>query len=406
MSLPLTHTLTPDNERGVADVLRSAREERTPVYPLGGGTSLDYGFPAIRPGIGLELRALQGVIDYPARDMTITVEAGVTLAALAARLAQEGQEVPFDVPCPEQATVGGVVATGWNGPRRASCGGVRDYVIGIRAVDGTGLAFQGGGRVVKNVAGYDFCKLLTGSCGTLAVITQVTFKVRPLAEESITLVLPLASAVAAEAWLDRVATSDLTPTAVILAGGPAWDQRFSTHLPTAWSYGVLRLSGSEREVRWLRERYAELLATGTFSPVVETTADLAAWRHLVAWPPRSANSFQVQAHVLPSQLVPLLELFRQHDGQLSFVSYVAEGVLRVEWSEEVSSLVPRWLVNVLQPAAAAAQGGNMMVLAHPPGVELTRQAFWGPPPNDLPLRQSVKAQFDPVGILNPGRFVV
>src|SRR5690606_32325083 len=119
---------------------------------------------------------LNRVIDYPARDMTITVEAGITWEQLEAELAKEGQWLPVDVARAEAATVGGAIACNTSGPRRFGYGTLRDYVIGIHAVDGQGMQFKGGGRVVKNVAGYDFCKLLTGSFGTLAVITQVTLK--------------------------------------------------------------------------------------------------------------------------------------------------------------------------------------------------------------------------------------
>ncbi|MCA9156305.1 MAG: FAD-binding oxidoreductase, partial [Planctomycetales bacterium] len=179
-NLPLERTEQPTSPEALAEVVREAHETETPVYPIGGGCSLNFGLPAKKPGIGLSLTALHRVIDYPARDMTITVEAGATMAQLRDTLLAERQKLPIDVPLTDRATIGGVVATNWNGPRRYGYGAVRDFVIGIGAVDGRGRAFKGGGRVVKNVAGYDFCKLLTGSLGTLAVITQVTLKVRPL----------------------------------------------------------------------------------------------------------------------------------------------------------------------------------------------------------------------------------
>ena len=143
---------------------------------------------AARPGHGLDLTGLSKIVDYTPRDMTILVEAGVRMADLAATLAAEGQQLPIDVPRAAEATIGGVVATNWNGPRRYGHGTIRDYVIGIHAVDGRGVPFKGGGRVVKNVAGYDFCKLLTGSLGTLGVITQLALKVKPLPEQSETVV--------------------------------------------------------------------------------------------------------------------------------------------------------------------------------------------------------------------------
>ncbi len=149
------------------------------IYPQGGKTALDYGGIPARPGVAIDTTSLKGVIDYPAADMTITVEAGITLAELQSILATEGQRLPLDAPSPERATLGGIYATNTCGPRRFAAGRPRDLILGVSFVTADGKEIKGGGRVVKNVAGYDFPKLLTGSMGTLGVITQMTLKVRP-----------------------------------------------------------------------------------------------------------------------------------------------------------------------------------------------------------------------------------
>src|SRR5205807_9828714 len=131
----------------------------------------------------LDLRALNQVIDYPARDMTITVQAGITVAKLQEILAAENQQLPVDVPLPEQATLGGAIAVNASGPRRYGYGTLRDYVIGISFVNDEGQEVKAGGRVVKNVAGYDLCKLHIGALGTLGIITQVTLKLKPVPED-------------------------------------------------------------------------------------------------------------------------------------------------------------------------------------------------------------------------------
>ena len=154
-NLPLADTLTPADQDGVAAAVRGAWQEGKPLYPIGGGTQLAYGARPAEPGLGLSLAGLNRVIDYPARDLTITVEAGVTIAELAGRLAAERQRLPVDVPFPAQATVGGAVALNAAGPRQFRWGTLRDYVIGVRAIDGSGTAFSAGGRVVKNAAGYN-----------------------------------------------------------------------------------------------------------------------------------------------------------------------------------------------------------------------------------------------------------
>src|SRR5688572_28442401 len=221
-SLTINEILVPTTSTGVADAVRSAHDARRPVYPLGGCTALDYGIAPAREGVGLDLTGLARIVDYTPRDMTILVEAGVRMADLEATLAAEGQTLPIDVPRADVATIGGVVATNWNGPRRYGHGTIRDYVIGIHAVDGRGVPFKGGGRVVKNVAGYDFCKLLTGSLGTLGVIMQLALKVRPLTESTRTVVAACADVATVGILLDRLAMLPAQPVTIDYLLGTGW----------------------------------------------------------------------------------------------------------------------------------------------------------------------------------------
>jgi len=181
-SLPLTQTIAPAGAQETAEALRAAAEQKTAVYPCGGGTRASYGAQPSRPGLGLSLACMNRLVDYPNRDLTVTVEAGMTVRQLGEILAANRQRLPVDVPDGHRATIGGAVAVHAAGPRRFLWGTIRDYVLGFTAIDGTGTAFSAGGRVVKNAAGYDMCKLMVGSLGTLGVITQVTLMVRPLPE--------------------------------------------------------------------------------------------------------------------------------------------------------------------------------------------------------------------------------
>lgn len=183
------------------------------LYPLGGRTALAHGRAPIKPGVACDLTALADVIDYPARDMTVTVRAGITLAALQAVLAKEGQWLPIDVPHPERATLGGMVAVNASGPRRYGYGTLRDYVIGISFVPDDAVEVKAGGRVVKNVAGYDLMKLHIGALGTLGVITQLTLKVKPKPETRAAVCFGCASA-SLPAVLDVLAGSRTRPVAV------------------------------------------------------------------------------------------------------------------------------------------------------------------------------------------------
>ena len=191
------------------------------IYPQGGATALDYGGIPGRPGVAIDTRSLCRVIDYPHADMTITVQAGITAASLHAVLAEQNQRLLIDIPQADRATLGGVFATNTSGPRRFGLGRPRDQIIGVNFVTSQGIEVKGGGRVVKNVAGYDLPKLLTGSMGTLGIITQMTFKVRPMPEASAIVWVPFTSLASLGGTLDALNTSGSRPVALDLLSAPA-----------------------------------------------------------------------------------------------------------------------------------------------------------------------------------------
>lgn len=214
-SAPLTidDTALPVRRPATVAELQSVVRESPALYPVGGRTTLDVGFPPTKPGVAVDLTALSAVVDYPARDMTITVQAGITVAALQAELAKEGQWLPVDVANPERATIGGAVALNKSGPRRFGFGTLRDYVIGISFVADDGSDVKAGGRVVKNVAGYDLMKVQVGAVGSLGVLTQVTLKVKPKPEASAALAFGVTTGELA-AVLDQLHASKSRPVAV------------------------------------------------------------------------------------------------------------------------------------------------------------------------------------------------
>lgn len=205
----------PSSVAALCDLVKRTRAAKHGLYPVGGRTTLDVGLPPIKPGVACDTTALASVIDYPARDMTITAQAGITVAALQAELAKEGQWLPIDVASPEKATLGGAVATNACGPRRYGYGTLRDYVIGISFVTDDGVEVKAGGRVVKNVAGYDLMKLQIGALGTLGVVTQLTLKVKPKPEAGAAVAVSCDSA-SLGAVLDALAASRTRPIAVEL----------------------------------------------------------------------------------------------------------------------------------------------------------------------------------------------
>jgi glycolate oxidase FAD binding subunit len=406
--LPIKETLRPTTQDDVAASVRGAFESETPLYPIGGGTSLDFGLPAKAAGRGLSLVKLNRVVDYPARDMTVTVEAGVTMRALAELVAKERQRLPVDVPQADQATIGGVIATNWNGPRRYGEGALRDFVIGISAVDGRGLPFKGGGRVVKNVAGYDFCKLLTGSLGTLGVITQATLRLKPIPEQSALVACSVPGGGAAEKLLAGLVTSKTNPTAIELLAGPAWknDPALAEllHASAESLYLVVGLEGTSAEVEYMvRQLSGEWSSLGIAAPLVVGEAG-ALWQRLIEFSSGGQSPLVLKASVAASGTTALIEAARRLDSDCSIQAHAGNGVVIIKMSKFPAQGLSRALVGNLQPAAAAHYG-QVIVLSNASGAEMTHQSAWGATDAPLELMTAVKRRFDPKDILNRGRLV-
>jgi glycolate oxidase FAD binding subunit len=358
-------TLTPADQAAVAEAIRNAGTSGLAVYPLGGGTMLGDSTKSKRLGIELSLAKLNRVIDYPADDLTITVEAGMTIAELNNVLAKQRQRLPVDIPQPDRATVGGAVAVNTGGPRQYAYGTMRDYLLGFTAVDGTGTTFSGGGRVVKNAAGYNMCRLMAGSLGTLGVLTQVTLMVRPAAEMSALVACELPDFNLAEKLLAGLVRSPVRPVAIeLLAGRPHGG---SPVLGAVLEGCVGRLyvgfEGSTPEVGWMvDELRAEWNAAGVTTPVLlSSPASEPQWRSLAEVPSGS------RINVLPSQMVGRVADLLKHDPDCSIQAHAGDGVICTSMAN----------------GAAAAR-------------KITPE---------LRVMQAIKDRFDPDNILNPGRLL-
>ena len=407
--LPIKTVQEPASQEEVAAIIRDAYEKTTPVYPIGGGTSLDFGLPAKEPGQGLSLGRLNRVVDYPARDMTVTVEAGVKMKELSDVLVQEGQRLTVDVPLAAQATIGGVIATNWNGPRRFGEGTVRDAVIGIHAIDGRGNEFKGGGRVVKNVAGYDFCKLLTGSLGALAVITQITLRLKPIPAQSALVACCVADGAGAERLLAALVGSKTTPVAVEVLAGPEWQKDpalagIRSNSPNAM-YVLVGFEGTAAEVEYMvgqiTEEWRELFAE---TPQVVGEA-AALWQRLIEFSASGNSPLVLKANVVPSGTTAMIDAARRLDPDCSIQAHAGNGIVLLKLSQFPSQGLSRALVGNLQPVAAAHHG-QVAILSNPSGAEMTHQSVFGMTDSPLALMQQVKHRFDPKNILNRSRFVV
>jgi glycolate oxidase FAD binding subunit len=415
--MTIEETIAPKTSADVADALRAAHDTRAAVYPIGGGTSLDYGIAPTRPGHGLDLAGLAEIVDYTPRDMTILVEAGVRMAELAAILAVEGQQLPIDVPRAVEATIGGVVATNWNGPRRYGYGTIRDYVIGIHAVDGRGVPFKGGGRVVKNVAGYDFCKLLTGSLGTLAVITQLALKLKPRPEHNVTVAAACRDLAGAEEILARLVKLAAPPVTIDLVTGDDWQvpvlhspAKSASHADAA-PLIIVRNEGAEFEATWLADQVVrEISQAGALAVCKLDRANAETlWTKQVefadrgAGPASAASPMTIKIAVPPSVVTQMIAELVEFDSQCAVQANAGSGIIIARFTRFPHSDVTKLLVGKLRPAAVQ-HGGSLVVLKTT--VEgLTPHVVWGGRTAATVLLERVKQKFDPHNILNPGRFV-
>ncbi|MCX7408240.1 MAG: FAD-binding oxidoreductase [Planctomycetales bacterium] len=404
----MTAEFTPTTQSELARfVAENAVGDKRPLSPVGGRTALHYGFKADEAQTVIAISGLGRVVDYPARDMTITVEAGMRMDELQATLASERQRLPIDIAQAGRATLGGALATNTSGPRRFGHGTFRDFVIGISAVDAHGRAFKAGGRVVKNVAGYDICKLLVGSRGTLAIITQVTLKLRPLAETSALLWSSFASRADIDRALERLLISDARPVAVEVlnpAAASLIPASSRCELPVTAPVLCLGVEGSKREVDWQVETLRREVAPFgvTSSNVVSDPEAAAMWQALTEFQTCADDPLTFQANVRPSQCVAFLE--RATKLNVAVQAHVANGIVIGQLPESAATVdETTTILNELRQAARSSNG-NLHVLHCDPEWQPLLPMCGAPEPT-WPLMRQLKQKLDPHGLLNPGLFV-
>lgn len=371
------------------------------IYPQGGGTALDYGGTPRTPGVAVDTRALGRVIDYPDADMTITVEAGITLAAIRAVLAEKRQRLLVEAPHPDRATLGGIYATNTSGPRRFGVGSPRDQIIGVSFVTSDGALVKGGGRVVKNVAGYDFPKLMTGSMGTLGIITQITQKVRPIPEASTLVWVPVSNVDSLAGILERLNTSGTRPVAIdVLNPSGARMAGEPLGLPADDWVLAVGFEDNAASVTWQVDRLMVELGR-TNIVILEAEQGAVLWSALTEFQAAEVGPVTITANVRPSTVAPFLKEI-DHDAW-SVQAHAGVGLVRAHalGAPSLDELAPT--VDRLR-AAAVRDGGNV-VLPRCPAEWKERLQVWGAPRADWALAARVKQALDPRGVMNPGRFV-
>jgi glycolate oxidase FAD binding subunit len=387
--------LVPTDERELAEAIADAAAKRTPLAIEGGGTRRDIGRPT-QTAATLSTAALSGVTLYEPSELVISLRAGTPLAEVEALLARNRQRLAFE-PIDHRAllsstgtpTIGAIAAANLSGPRRIQAGAARDSMIGIRAVTGRGEVIKNGGRVMKNVTGYDLVKFMAGAWGTLGVFSEVSFKLTPIPETESTIVVP---------GLD-----DATAIRALAAAlGSPWGVTGAAHLPPfehEAARTLIRLDGFAASVR---EREAKLIATlapfgkGETIPAEASAAVWTAVRDLaVLGATRRAVVWRIS--VKPSDGPKIVEELRRtlpcrviYDWGGGLVWLAA-----TDTGDAAGALVVR--------EATARFGGHATLVRAPEHVRLAVEVFEPQPPAVMDLQRRLKATFDPEGILNPGR---
>ncbi len=392
-----SYIVYPHNQAELAGVMACAHQNKWRVLPCGSGSKLGWGFPASDVQLVVSTERLNEVVQHAVGDLTVTVESGTKFADVQNTLATVGQFLALDPTAPATATMGGIVATSDTGSLRQRYGGVRDQLLGITFVRADGQIAKAGGRVVKNVAGYDLMKLFTGSFGTLGIISQVTFRVYPLPKASQTVVLAGEANAMAQAT-NTLRASALTPTAVDL---------LSAHLVTSLGIGqgwglIVRFQSLPESVK---EQSNRLLAVGQqlgLEGVVRSGSDEAElWQNLRVKMDASIAEPVVTCKigVLPNAAIATLtELDRVMPGQGMGLIHAGSGLgmLRFD-SADVKML--------LQMRSVCEAGGGFLTVLEAPIALKQSVDVWGYSGNAVEIMRRIKQQFDPEGILSPGRFV-
>ena len=355
----------------------------------------------------LGLTSLNRLVDHQPSDLTATLEAGMTLAKTREQLGAAGQHLPLQAPCPERATIGGILATGYVGPLGLAYGMPRDWLIGIKVANANGTVTKAGGRVVKNVTGYDLNKLYTGSLGTLGVIVETSFKLSPKPSVSRTILAVFDSLTDAGRAASALLKGGFTPHALVLTNGEA------TERLTDQSKGYCLLAlfqGRPRAVETKLEEARRVVKDSGYVGIEELEEKPAEelWQHLIdlSWVGDQLPALSIRFNLLPSQTTGLagtLDAIEEQPYKQGIIADPGSGWVRSLWW---TPSCPSSMDALVRRVTSLTDGlDGRWVIERCPTELKEGLDVWGSPPNGLDLMRRIKAKLDPTGILNSGRFV-
>jgi glycolate oxidase FAD binding subunit len=385
----------------LSEVMKLAHEERWRVIPAGAGTWLELGNRPTQLNLIVSTGRMNRALEYEPADLTATIEAGCALEDFNRMAAEHHQFIPLDPFGDRAMTIGGVIASASSGPARAAYDTPRDWLIGITVVHADGRVSKAGGKVVKNVAGYDLCKLYTGSYGTLAVIAEMSFKLRALPPLEKTIVFYAGAPDPLCAMLSRFTDSPLQPTAVELISP-------SDSLPLERGRFALALRFLN-EPETVDSQIEEVKALGAeLQHAVLSEGEAAAfWQTYRDSEVSPGWEFSLRMTGLPADLPAMLADAGRILPRAFLRAHAANGILRIHaetgWLDELKTrLQPRKIAELRR--AAQSRGGQLLIV-RAPGEISDQLDVWGEAGATADLMRALKARFDPDGLLNPGRFV-
>lgn len=401
--------VSPGSVEEVSKLLAYASSEKLAVVPRGNGTKMAQGGVPRKLDVVLSMLRINRITEHDVPNLSLSVQAGMTLSAVQEKLAATGKGsfLPLDPPYTEKATIGGIIATNGSGPRRYLYSAARDLLLGLKAVSPNGDIVAFGGKTVKNVSGYDMTKLMIGSWGALGVITEITTKLLPLPEASATLLVSFENLAKAGALTRKVLHSALLPSAMELMDGKAASQlgEKGKYLVAFNLEGVGEaverqvaeigemgkkegaidtkiLKGQEERTFWLRVRD---FALATKAPVILKS------NFVISKQAEILGNYEKMA-----QAAGIGSAFIGHAGNGILTSYILEnGVAKMD---PLIDLIGKFT------AEAVKHDGNLVVESCPSELK-AKISVWGQPRTDYVVMRRLKEKVDPVGVLNPGRFV-
>jgi len=392
---PPSHLVYPSTPEELAAVMVYAAQQRLRVLPCGRRSKLHWGGLVKGVDLVISTERLNRLVDHAIGDLTVTAEAGIKFSDLQELLRKSGQFLAIDPHYPDEATLGGIISTADTGAMRHRYSSIRDMILGISFVRSDGQIVKAGGRVVKNVAGYDLMKLLTGAYGTLGIITQVTLRVYPISHASQTVVLSGHRDSLAQA-AQTLLSSALTPTAI-----EALSAQTMSDLELGKEMGLLiRFQAIAESVKEQADRSLEVgAAFGLSSQLYPDTSEADLWRRLGEKMVGETDSIVCKIGVKPSEAIAVLTQIEQLSQTAGAVVHLGSGVGQLVLSSETRTFMIQELRSLCQ-----ATGGYLSILQAP--IPFKQQIdVWGYAGSALDLMQTIKTQFDPNSLLSPRRFV-